>query len=151
MTYLVTRHDYTRISIERDGQLAFELERGDGGRGIWELYPVRAGARGAKIMADQYSNDLIEWVTCGHILGGHLASVEGGYVVPVPFEAGDFYVSGTGYLCCRKPVRMVLTERPVTEQGIRWGHQIRPALLAEREAAGLDVRDGATSAVFLSP
>lgn len=150
MTYHIRRHDNTRISIERDGQLAFELERMDAGRGIWALYPVYAGARGAVITTDQYSNDLIEWVTSGFIRGGHLARVDGGYVVPVPFEAGDFYVSGTGYLCCRKPVRMVLTERPVTEQGIQSRHQIRPASLAEREAAGLDMRD-ATSAVFLKP
>lgn len=146
MTYRVTRHDNTRVSIELDGQLAFELEReADGGR-RWALYPAHAGTRGAKIMTDQYSNDLIEWVTCGHIRGGHLAAVAGGYVVPVPVDVGDFYVSGTGYLCSRTPVRMVLTEKPVLGLGISLSARIRPATLVERQAAGLPETG---SAVFL--
>jgi hypothetical protein len=151
MTYRIHRHDNTRISIELDGILAFELERENAGRGFWGLYPVHSGARGVRITTDQYSNDLIEWITSGLVRGGHLASVAGGYVVPVPAGAGEFYVSGTGYLCCRTPVRMVLTEKPVTGQGIRWGTQIRPASLTEREAAGLDMTDSTIAGVFLSP
>jgi hypothetical protein len=137
MTYRVTRHENIRISIERDGVLAYELERENGGRGIWALFPVHDGARGAKITSDQYSNDLVEWVTSGFIRGGHVAAVDGGYVVPAPANAGEFYVSGTGYLCCRTPRRMVLTERPITEQGIAASVRLRPASRAELEQAGL--------------
>ena len=137
MTYTITRHDNTRISIDLNGKLAFELEREHEGRGFWALYPVHDGARGARITTDQYSNDLVEWVTSGFIRGGHIAQVPGGYVVPAPAEAGEFYISGTGYLCCRLPRRMVLTERPVTEQGIPAAVRLRVAASAECEAAGL--------------
>jgi len=150
MTYRVTRHDNTRISIELAGQVAFELERENEGRGIWALYPVRNRARGVKITSDQYANDLIEWVTSGLVRGGHVARVAEGYVVQVPAEARDFYVSGTGYLCCRAPVRMVLAETPVIDLGIQTRQQIRAATPAEREAAGLDLRDASLSAVFLA-
>lgn len=149
MTYRVQRHDNTRITIDRDGKLAYELEREHGGRGFWALFPVYDGKRGARITTDQYSNDLIEWVSSGLVQGGHLAEVAGGYVVPAPVEAREFYISGTGYICCRQPVRMVLTEHPVTEYGIRDTRQIRPATAAEQEAAGLVAQDLSRSAVFL--
>ncbi|KVP75446.1 hypothetical protein WJ96_06980 [Burkholderia ubonensis] len=151
MAYRINRDDDKRISIQLDGQEAFVLEREDNGRGIWALFPVRDGVRGAKIDRDQYSNDLIERVTGGLILAGHVARVAAGYVVPVPVGAGDFYVSSMGYLCCRAPVRMVLTEAPVTAYGIEARHQIRPATVAERQEAGLDVSDATRSAVFLEP
>ncbi|KVP39603.1 hypothetical protein [Burkholderia ubonensis] len=150
MAYRIKR-DETRISIQLDGKEAFVLEREDEGRGIWALFSVRDGVRGAKIDRDQYSNDLIDRVTSGLILAGHVARVAAGYVVPVPVDVGDFYVSGTGYLCCRTPVRMVLTDAPVTTYGIEARHQIRPATLAERQEAGLDVGDTTRSAVFLEP
>jgi hypothetical protein len=149
MTYRVQRHDNTRIAIERDGKLAFELERENGGRGFWALFPVHDGQRGARITTDQYANDLIEWVSSGLVQGGHLAEVADGYVVPVPAGAREFYISGTGYLCCRQPVRMVLTERPVVEHGIRDARQVRFATPAEREAAGLSQQADA-QAVFLA-
>jgi hypothetical protein len=150
MTYRVQRHDNTRIAIERDGKLAFELEREHGGRGFWALFPVYDGKRGARITTDQYANDLVEWVSSGFVQGGHIAVVEGGFVVPVPREARDFYISGTGYLCCRQPVRMVLTEHLVTTHGIRDARQIRAATAAEKEAAGLAESSEAPSAVFLA-
>ena len=151
MTYRVTRHDNTRIAIERDGVLAYELERENGGRGIWALFPVHDGVRGAKITSDQYANDLIEWVSSGFIRGGHVAAVDGGYVVPVPSNAGEFYVSGTGYLCCRTPRRMVLTERPITEQGISASVHLRPASREELDRAGLLRDDSSEGAgVFLA-
>lgn len=151
MTYQVRRQDNTHISIEMDGAVAFELERENEGKGFWGLYPVHHGVRGVRITTDQYSSDLIERITGGLILGGHLARVEGGFVVPVPMDAGDFYVSGTGYLCCRTPLRLVLTEKPVLGHGIRHRGQIRPASLEERAAAGLNIRDGSLSGVFLTP
>lgn len=46
------------------------------------------------------------------------------YVVPVPADAGDFYVSGTGHLCARHPRPQILLERPVSEFGIRFPSQI---------------------------
>lgn len=150
MTYRVIRHDNTKISIERDGQLAFELERENAGRGIWALFPVHSGVRGTKITSDQYSNDLIEWATSGFICRGHVAQVAGGYVVPAPAKAGEFYVSGTGYLCCRTPRRMVLTERPVTELGIPASVRLRQASREELDQAGLLRLDSSQSAgVFL--
>jgi len=139
------------ISIELDGQQVYVLEREDEGKGIWALYPVRDGVRGAKMERDQYANDLIELVTHELICAGHIASVEGGYVVPVPVDTGDFYVSGLGYLCCRTPVNRVLSEAAVSACGIHARHQIRPATLEEREAAGLDLKDTTRSAVFLMP
>lgn len=150
MTYRVQRHDNTRIVIERDGKLAFELEREDEGRGFWALFPVYDGKRGARITTDQYANDLIEWVSSGLVQGGHIAQVPGGFVVPVPTNAREFYISGTGYLCCRQPVRMVLTEHPVTDHGIRDARQIRAATAAEQEAAGLTAGSPAQSALFLA-
>ena len=137
MTFRVHRNDNTFISIERDGCVVYELERENDGRGIWALFPVHAGVRGAKITSDQYSNDLVEWVTSGFVLGGQVAQLAEGYVVPAPAGTGEFYVSGTGYLCCRTPRRMVLTERPITEQGVPANVRLRPATRAELAMAGL--------------
>ncbi|EEF26398.1 conserved hypothetical protein [Ricinus communis] len=139
------------ISIELDGREVYVLEREDDGKGIWALYPVRDGVRGAKMERDQYANDLIERVTHGLICAGHIARVDAGYAVPVPVDAGDFYVSGLGYLCCRKPVGMVLSEAAVSTYGIHARHQIRMATLEERLAAGLDVKDATRAAVLLVP
>ena len=150
MAYRISRAD-ARISIELDGKEAFVLEREDDGRGFWSLFPVRDGVRGAKIDRDQYSNDLIERVTGGLLLAGHMAHVPAGYVIPVPVNTGGFYVSGLGYLCCRVPVQMVLTESPLAFYGIKGPHQIRPATLEERQEAGLDVRDATNTAVLLAP
>jgi hypothetical protein len=150
MTYHVLRQQ-SRISIEMNEREVFVLERENGGQGCWELYPVTDGVRGALLDRDQYANDLIARVTHGLICAGHIARVDGGYVVPVPIEAGDFYVSSFGYLCSRNPFRMVLSEGPVSVHGIAARHQIRPATMEERQAAGLDVADATRSAVFLAP
>ncbi|MBU9200314.1 hypothetical protein KTD31_02970 [Burkholderia multivorans] len=149
MAYRVLRQD-SLISIELDGKEVYVLEREDNGKGFWALYPVRDGARGAQVDRDQYSNDLIERVTHGLICAGHVARVDAGYVVPVPVDTGDFYVSGFGYLCCRTPVRMVLSEAPVHARGMAERPQIRPATLDERQAAGLDLKDSMRSAVFIA-
>ncbi|HDR9103688.1 hypothetical protein [Paraburkholderia sp. A3RO-2L] len=149
MTYRVRRQD-SLISIELDGKEAYVLEREDNGKGFWALYPVRDGARGAQVERDQYSNDLIERVVHGLICAGHVARADGGYVVPVPVEAGDFYVSGFGYLCCRTPFRMVLSESPVHGRSIAARPEIRRATLEERQAAGLDTQDPTRSAVFIA-
>jgi hypothetical protein len=153
MSYTVTRHDNTRISVKMNEQLVYELERENQGRGIWALFPVDDGKRGAKIMSDQYSNDLLEMITSNLICAGHIARVEGGFVVPVPADAGDIYVSGTGYLCARRPVRRVLSKTPVlglTPTSHPYTKpSFRTATAAEREAAGLNVNDAAMSAIFL--
>jgi hypothetical protein len=150
MTYRVLRQQ-SHISIELDGRKVFALERENGGQGVWALYPVTDGGRGTMLDRDQYANDLIERVTHGLICAGHIAMVDGGYVVPVPIEAGDFYVSSFGYLCSRNPFRMVLSEAPVSTYGIEARHQIRAATLEERQAAGLDIADATHGAVFLTP
>ncbi len=148
MAYRVLRQE-SRITIERDGLTVFVLERETDGQGIWALYPLTAGTRGAKLDRDQYANDLIERVTHGLICAGHIAQVAAGYVVRVPIDAGDFYVSSFGYLCCRNPFRMVLSEAPVSRYGITSG-RIRPATIEERLSAGLDIGDSSSSALFLS-
>jgi len=148
MTYRVSRLP-TRISIELDSREVFVLQREDDGQGAWALYPVSDGVRGAMIDRSQHANDLIARVTQGLICAGHVASVDGGYVVAVPIEAGDFYISSFGYLCSRNPFRMVLSETPVSGFGIESRHQIRPATLEERLAAGLDIADTTRAAVFL--
>jgi hypothetical protein len=150
MAYQVLREDQ-RISISLDGREVYALEREANGRGVWALYPVTNSVRGAKLDRDQYANDLIERVTHGLICAGHIARVGEGFVVPVPIEAGDFYVSGFGYLCSRNPFRMVLSDAPVSLYGISAPHQIRPATLEERQAAGLDMADATRAAVFLAP
>lgn len=154
MAYSVTRHGNTRIEVKVDGRLAYVMERENEGRGFWALFPVFDGKRGARITTDQYSNDLIEMITSGLICGGHLAHVEGGFVVPAPADASDFYVSGTGYLCARSRVRRVLSEKPIMDLLKKVGPyaqpKLRPATLAEREAAGLDVNDVTMSAVFIA-
>jgi hypothetical protein len=147
MTYRVSRQP-ARISIELDSREVFVLQREEDGQGTWALYPVSNGARGAMIDRGQHANDLIARVTQG-LSAGHVASVDGGYVVPVPIEAGDFYISSFGYLCSRNPFRMVLSETPVSCYGIEARHQIRPATLEERQAAELDIADTTCAAVFL--
>ncbi len=136
MRYQVVRDDQNvRASIQLDGKEVWCLEREDQGRGHWLLHRVVDGVKGPAITRDQYSNDLIETVTVGLVLAGHVAQVEGGVVVPVPVDVGDFYVSGFGYLCSRNPVRMVLSEFPLPKE--LQGHSIRMASPAEKLAAGL--------------
>lgn len=49
-----------------------------------------------------------------------------GHHVLLPVEDGvnEFYLSGTGYVCARKPRCMTLSESPVTTLGIRDKSQI---------------------------
>jgi hypothetical protein len=148
MTYCVSRQP-ARIAIALDSREVFALQREEDGQGAWVLYPVSDGVCGAMIDRSQHANDLIARVTQGLICAGHVASVDGGYVVPVPIEAGDFYISSFGYLCSRNPFRMVLSETPVSRYGIESSHQIRPATLEEQLSAGLDIADTARVAVFL--
>ncbi len=79
-----------------------------------------------------------------------LAQIDNYYVVPVPFDVGDFYISGTGHLCARTPVRTVLAEEPVTRYGITSNSQIVGyATLEEQQRAGLDTSDPCMTAIKL--
>lgn len=40
------------------------------------------------------------------------------YVVTVPTDAGDFYVSGTGHLCARTPTKHTVHDQSLQELGV---------------------------------
>lgn len=40
------------------------------------------------------------------------------YIVSVPIDAGDFYVSGTGHLCARNPIRHTVYNETLNELGV---------------------------------
>lgn len=81
------------------------------------------------------------------------AQVDNYFVIPVPFDVGDFYISGTGYLCARTPVRTVLAEEPVSQYGITTTSRIVGyASLDIQRKAGLDISDpGMTALLLLRP
>lgn len=73
------------------------------------------------------------------------------YVHPVPSDVGDFFISGTGYLCARAPIRACLSETPLIDYGIRTNNQILG--MATREQcvrAGIAPGEG-WSGVILRP
>ena len=79
-----------------------------------------------------------------------IAELDDYLVVPVPFDVGDFYVSGFGYLCARTPARQVLCDTPVTPLGITSDSQIVGyASIQERQRAGLDVSEPFMTALLL--
>lgn len=79
-----------------------------------------------------------------------LAQLNDYFVIPVPFDVGDFYISGTGYLCARTPVRTVLMEEPATRYGITSNSQIMGyASIGERQKARLDVSESTLTALLL--
>jgi hypothetical protein len=69
--------------------------------------------------------------------------------IPVPRDVGDFYISGTGHLCARTPVRCVVHEEPVSALGVVSNDQIvGRATLEQKAAAGLGEED---AVVLLRP
>lgn len=78
------------------------------------------------------------------------AQVDNCFVIPVPFDVGDFYISGTGHLCARTPVNVVLAEEPVSRYGITTSSRIVGyASLDIQQQAGLDVSDPSMTALLL--
>lgn len=78
------------------------------------------------------------------------AQVDNYLVIPVPFDVGDFYISGTGYLCARTPMNTVLSEEPVSRYGITAPSLIVGyASLEERLRAGLDLSNPQETALLV--
>lgn len=79
-----------------------------------------------------------------------LVQLDNYLVVPVPFDVGDFYISGTGHLCARNPQQTVLADERMTDLGIRSNSQIVGyASLDEQKRAGLDMSDPKMTALLL--
>lgn len=81
-------------------------------------------------------------------LGG-MTMLDGAYLISVPADVGDFFISGLGYLCARTPNRITLSEGSLTAHGIKTNDQIMGyATLEQRHQAGLDIT---TPALVLRP
>ncbi|KVP96909.1 hypothetical protein WJ97_13885 [Burkholderia ubonensis] len=148
MTYHVCRHDNNRVSIEVDGCEAFVFERA--AEGPWAQFLVRDGLT-FQVECDDDGEALIDRSVYNLANRGHAAKVAAGYVLQIPADTSDFYLSGLGYLCCRTPVRMAVSLVRVGELGIEGPHQIRPATREEERAAGFDGKDATLKTVFLMP
>lgn len=148
MTYQVFQRDEKRISIEVDGREAFVFERT--AEGVWQQFLVRNGKR-SLCECNEDGETLIDRTAYHLTAQGHAAKVADGYVLPVPASAGDFFISGLGFLCCRLPQRKVASFVRVDELGIRSPHQLRPATREEERSAGLDGKDTMVKTVFLMP
>lgn len=121
---VVRDSDGTRIAIFQDDIETFRLDRDPYHGHIWALRRVVNGVPGPVITRDQYSADLIEAVTANLILPGELIDAGEHFLLVAPANAADFYVSGTGFLCARRPARMVLTAMPVEPFGITMSHHV---------------------------
>ena len=72
-----------------------------------------------------------------------LVMVNGYFVFPVPSDTGDYYISGTGHICCNRPVKKTLSDGPVMDLGICANSQIVGyANIAECRAAGIEIDAG---------
>lgn len=70
----------------------------------------------------------------------HLFALDDGFLIPVPYDLGDFYISGTGHLCSRTPFRGKVLDNPLTPYGVYSTEQIVGyASAEEKQRAGLDV------------
>lgn len=147
MIYCIHRVE-KRIVIELDSTAAFVLEQDEGSLGGWSLFSMRDGIRCQQIDRGPKPDDLVERVASRLILAGRVAKVAGGFLIPVPAGARDYYVSGCGYLCCAGPRRLTLMERPLSSYGIHGPHRLRAATPAECQEAGLT---SSCDAVHLSP
>lgn len=45
-------------------------------------------------------------------------------LIPIESCYSDFYISGTGYLCCRSPYARVISENPLIDWGVTATKQI---------------------------
>ncbi len=94
------------------------------GGGLWEVRRLVEGQPAQLVDEQPYLNDALENIKHGYYPYNLPPVVNGWLVIEVPRDAGDFYISGSGFLCARAPVHNVMLDTPVTDFGVVSNSQI---------------------------